>query len=58
MNAWTCAAVTSVADVGICAFAEDAMSAGSAEHHAFAIENIFPRLGRVRSTAQVLDMLG
>lgn len=39
-------------------FAEDAMSAASGEHHAFAIKNIFPRLGRVRSTAQILDMLG
>jgi nicotinamidase-related amidase len=39
-------------------FAEDAMSGGSGEHHAFAIENIFPRLGRVRSTAQILEMLG
>jgi nicotinamidase-related amidase len=39
-------------------FAEDATSAASAEHHAFALENIFPRLGRVRSTAQILDMFG
>ena len=38
-------------------FAEDAMSAISAEHHDFALKNIFPRLGRVRGTAQVLDML-
>jgi nicotinamidase-related amidase len=38
-------------------FAEDAMSAFSGEHHAFAIGNIFPRIGRVRSTAQVLEML-
>jgi nicotinamidase-related amidase len=38
-------------------FAEDAMSAASGEHHAFAIKNIFPRLGRVRSTEQILDML-
>jgi nicotinamidase-related amidase len=38
-------------------FAEDAMSAASDEHHDFAIKNTFPRLGRVRSTAQVLDML-
>lgn len=38
-------------------FAEDAMSSTSGEHHEFAIKNIFPRLGRVRSTAQVLDML-
>lgn len=39
-------------------FAEDAMSAASSENHAFAIKNIFPRLGRVRSTAHILDMLG
>jgi len=38
-------------------FAEDVMSAASGEHHAFAVSNIFPRLGRVRSTAQILDML-
>jgi nicotinamidase-related amidase len=38
-------------------FAEDAMSAANGEQHAFAVENIFPRLGRVRSTAQILDML-
>jgi hypothetical protein len=25
--------------------------------HAFAIEKIFPRLGHVRSTSQILDML-
>lgn len=38
-------------------FAEDAMSAASGEHHVFAITHIFPRLGRVRSTPQVLEML-
>lgn len=38
-------------------FAEDAMSAAGAEQHAFAVTHIFPRLGRVRSTAQVLAML-
>lgn len=37
--------------------AEDAMSAQSAEHHAFAVDNIFPRLGRVRTTAQILSAL-
>ena len=36
---------------------EDAMSSTHADHHRFAVENIFPRLGRVRSTAQVLEML-
>src|SRR5580658_1724302 len=35
-------------------FAEDAMSAANAEQHGFAVETIFPRLGRVRSTAQIL----
>ena len=34
--------------------AEDAMSAPAAEMHAFAVERIFPRLGRVRKTAEVL----
>jgi nicotinamidase-related amidase len=38
-------------------FAEDAMSTANAEMHAFAIEKIFPRLGHVRSTSQILDML-
>ena len=37
---------------------EDAMSALSAEAHAFAIANIFPRLGLVRSTGDVLKALG
>ncbi|GAB2571317.1 hydrolase [Dyella jejuensis] len=39
-------------------FAEDAMSAANAEQHGFAVQHIFPRIGRVRATAQVLDMLG
>jgi nicotinamidase-related amidase len=39
-------------------FAEDAMSALDADAHTFAIRNIFPRLGRVRSTADVLAVLG
>ena len=38
--------------------AEDAMSAANAEQHQFAVDTIFPRLGRVRSTATILDMLG
>ncbi len=33
---------------------EDAMSSMSAELHRFAIENIFPRMGRVRSAQQVI----
>lgn len=39
-------------------FVEDAMAAMSAEAHAFAVANIFPRLGRVRSTGEVLKALG
>jgi nicotinamidase-related amidase len=39
-------------------FAEDATAAMDAEAHAFAFKNIFPRLGRVRSTAEVLAALG
>lgn len=35
-------------------FVEDAMTTISADAHQFAIENIFPRIGRVRSTAQLL----
>ncbi len=37
---------------------EDAMSAMTAEAHAFACETIFPRLGRVRRTEDVLAALG
>jgi nicotinamidase-related amidase len=39
-------------------FAEDAMAAMSAEAHAFAVGNIFPRIGRVRGTTEVLAALG
>jgi nicotinamidase-related amidase len=35
-------------------FVEDAMSALSDDGHQFAIANIFPRLGLVRSTEEVL----
>lgn len=35
-------------------FVEDAMASMSADDHAFAITRIFPRLGRVRSSAEVL----
>lgn len=38
-------------------FVEDAMSSGDAEHHRFAVEHIFTRLGRIRSTEQVLAAL-
>ena len=34
-------------------FAEDAMTALAPTHHQFAIENIFPRIGRVRKTEQI-----
>ena len=36
---------------------EDAMAGGSAAMHEFAVKNIFPRLGRVRSTDEVLAAL-
>ncbi len=38
-------------------FAEDAMSSISAEWHHFAIKNLFPRMGNVRSTAEIVDAL-
>jgi len=38
-------------------FAEDAMTGLTAEAHQFAIATIFPRLGRVRSTEQILISL-
>lgn len=38
-------------------FVEDAMGSVTAEAHAFACRTIFPRLGRVRSTEQVLAAL-
>ncbi len=39
-------------------FAEDAMSARSADDHAFAVTRVFPRIGRVSSTDAVLAALG
>jgi nicotinamidase-related amidase len=39
-------------------FAEDAMSSLGAEMHEFAIKNIFPRMGRVRSVEQIVTALG
>jgi nicotinamidase-related amidase len=36
---------------------EDAMTSISAEAHEFAVKNIFPRIGNVRSTAEVLSAL-
>jgi nicotinamidase-related amidase len=38
-------------------FAEDAMTARTAESHANSIANIFPRMGRVRSTAEIAAAL-
>jgi nicotinamidase-related amidase len=38
-------------------FAEDAMASHDAEAHDFAIKNIFPRVGQVRSTEVVLSSL-
>ena len=38
-------------------FVEDAMAGLSAEAHTFAMTTIFPRIGRVRSTAEVLAAL-
>jgi nicotinamidase-related amidase len=38
-------------------FVEDAMAGLSAEAHGFAVTTIFPRIGRVRSTADVLSAL-
>jgi nicotinamidase-related amidase len=39
-------------------FAEDAMAGPSAEAHGFATKAIFPRIGQVRSTAEILAALG
>jgi nicotinamidase-related amidase len=36
-------------------FAEDAMSAMSAEEHAFTVTKIFPRMGLVRKTKEILE---
>jgi nicotinamidase-related amidase len=38
-------------------FAEDAMASFSKTNHDFATENIFPRLGRVRSTVEIVRAL-
>ncbi len=38
-------------------FVEDAMSARDADEHRHTVERIFPRIGRVRSTAEVLAAL-
>jgi len=39
-------------------FVEDLMASFSAEAHQFGVSFVFPRLGRVRSTEQVLQSLG
>ena len=39
-------------------FAEDAMTGRSAEGHANSITHIFPRMGRVRSTEEIVAALG
>jgi len=36
-------------------FAEDAMAAFSAEAHEFAVKNIFPRIGRVRTVGEIVE---
>ena len=38
-------------------FVEDAMSSMSEEMHRFAVQSIFPRMGRVRSTEEVIQAL-
>ena len=38
-------------------FAEDAMASMSAEWHEFSVKNIFPRMGRVRSSEQIIAAL-
>lgn len=39
-------------------FASDALSSISTDLHNFALENILPLLGRIRSNEQILEMLG
>ncbi len=39
-------------------FVEDATAARSTEEHEFVMKTAFPRMGRVRSTAEVLEALG
>jgi nicotinamidase-related amidase len=39
-------------------FASDAMTGTTAEGHANSLERIFPRMGRVRTTAEVIAGLG
>jgi nicotinamidase-related amidase len=37
-------------------FAEDAMSSISEEMHSFSVENLFPRIGRVRNTQEIIGL--
>jgi nicotinamidase-related amidase len=39
-------------------FVEDVMASFSAEVHGFAVQHIFPRMGRVRTSGEVLEALG
>ncbi len=39
-------------------FAEDAMAGRSAEGHRHAVKEIFPRIGKVRTTEEILDATG
>jgi nicotinamidase-related amidase len=39
-------------------FAEDAMTSVSADAHGFAVQHIFPRMGHVRKSAEILEALG
>jgi nicotinamidase-related amidase len=39
-------------------FVEDAMASGDAEAHRVSVGSTFPRIGRVRSTAEVLAAIG
>ncbi len=39
-------------------FAEDAMSSMKAEMHEFSVKTLFPIMGHVRSTAEILEALG
>ena len=36
-------------------FAEDAMSSVSTDAHSFTVNNLFPRMGRVRSAEQIIN---
>ena len=38
-------------------FAEDAMASLSAEFHQFSVQNIFPIMGKVRSSAEIIEAL-